>query len=64
MIYLVVITDFTSLDWRNRILKIYISQGLLFTKDGKTDRDIERRVNAGNSINGGPNAFGIIVNRS
>jgi len=30
----------------------FVYLGSMFTSDGKTD--IERRVNAGNSINGGP----------
>jgi len=36
----------------------FVYLGSMFTRDGKTDRDIERRVNAGNSINGGLNAVG------
>jgi len=44
----------------------FVYLGSMFTRDGKTDRDIERRVNAGNSnsINGGLNAVAANVQRS
>ncbi|GBP77016.1 hypothetical protein EVAR_49577_1 [Eumeta japonica] len=33
-------------------VKEFLYLGSLFTNDGKHDRDIERRVNAGNKVNG------------
>ena len=31
----------------------FVCLGSMFTKDGKIDADVERRVNAGNKVNGG-----------
>ncbi|GBP26889.1 hypothetical protein EVAR_16471_1 [Eumeta japonica] len=33
-------------------VKEFVYLGSLFTNDGKHDRDIERKVNAGNNVNG------------
>ncbi|XP_063364410.1 uncharacterized protein LOC134653055 isoform X2 [Cydia amplana] len=38
-------------------VKEFVYLGTLFTRDGKHDKDIERRVNAGNRVNGALNAF-------
>ncbi|XP_063537021.1 uncharacterized protein LOC134746536 [Cydia strobilella] len=38
-------------------VKEFVYLGTLFTRDGKHDKDIERRVSAGNRVNGALNAF-------
>lgn len=38
-------------------VKEFVYLGTLFTGDGKHEKDIERRVNAGNRVNGALNAF-------
>jgi hypothetical protein len=38
-------------------IKEYVYLGSVLTRDGKCDSDIERRVNAGNKVNGALHAF-------
>ena len=40
----------------------FVYLGSMFTRDGKIDADVERRVNAGNKVNGGIHA--VVTNKS